>query len=368
MTPLPTPPQAIILAGFDYQGGGVDFARIARNRRVKLIDGDPQITVTILDIGAGVTSTSAVASDAKGRPIRTIVNTTTHAPVTPSNYSTGLGHHARFDTNPAGRMSITDLYAAVEAVGANKVTKGKLVEVSVFSHGFWDGALLVNSDDSYVGRPERDPGDKDSRLGKDFKPPNMTSAQLTAIKAAFAAGRGFWWNWGCTFTESYRQVTHRFINSPLYRKTAPGKLKDGDQVKFDFPQSVAIVGDENCIYSDDSTFFPQATRITSTGDTVFKDLVFTRTVREVKDFFLRGVDDSCHHTVAKATGVPVRGAFLGTYADYEDNDKRIKLPLMNIPRNSKIYGTDFTRYLTMWSKALGFMIEPEGHGYGIYPP
>ena len=294
--------------------------------------------------------------------MRTATSKATHSPVTRANYSTGLGHHTRFDTDPTGRMSITDLYAAVRAIGADKDAKGTLVEVSIFSHGFWEGALLVNRDDGFPGRAERDPDDKDSRVNKDFKPPNTTAAQMTQFRAAFAPG-AFWWNWGCTFTESYRQVTHRFINSSVYRKTPAGKLKDTNRIKFDFPQDMA-----QDIYSDDTIFFPQTTRVTTSGDTVFKDLAFERTVKEVKDFFLRGVRDSYHTAVAKASGVPVHGAFLGTYADYESNDKRIKLPLMAIPRSAKIYGTDFTRYLTMWVKDLGLATDPENHGYGVYPP
>lgn len=307
-TPPPPPPQAIIMAGFDYHGGGVNFAEIARNRRDRLISARPQITVTILDISAGTNSVSAVAAGAKGKPVRSVTTTATHTPVTAANYSTGLGHHTRFDTDPAGRMSITDLYAAVRSVGASSTAKGTLVEVSIFSHGFWDGALLVNSDDTYIGRPERDPDDKDSRVNKDFKPPNMTVPELATFKAAFTGG-AFWWNWGCTFTSSYRQVTHRFINSSAYRKTPAGKLKDTVRIRFDFPQAMA-----EDIYGDDITFFPQTTRVTSSGSTVFKELVFERTVKEIKDFFLRGAQDSYHTAVAKASGVAVRGAFLGTYA------------------------------------------------------
>ena len=57
--------------------------------------------------------------------------------------------------------------------------------------------------------------------GKDFKPPNMTAAQLTSFRAAWVS-TGFWWTWGCAFTSSFRQVTARFIASSLYRKTPPG--------------------------------------------------------------------------------------------------------------------------------------------------
>jgi hypothetical protein len=355
-------PRAIIMAGFDYHGGGVDFAAIAANRRARLVAAQPDITVTTMDVRSGTTSVSAVAPDPTGKPVRTVTTTTTHDGVSAANYSRGLRQHTRFDTTPAGRMSITDLYRAVQDVGNANDTKGTLVEVSVFSHGFWQGPILVDSDDGQPSDPARDPDDKDARVDKDFKPPNMTALQLAAFRAAFHSG-GFWWSWGCSFTESYRQVTHRFINSALYRRTAPGKLNDTDTVRFDFPPDMAAL-----IYGDDTTFFPQTTRVTSSGLTVFKDLTFDRTVREVKDFFLRGVRDCYHTAVAQATGVPARGAFLGTYADYESNDKRIRQPLMAVPRDASVYGTDFRRYLNMWVNDLGFSVDPEGHGYGIYPP
>ena len=92
-------------------------------------------------------------------------------------------------------------------------------------------------------------------------------------------------------------------------------------------------------------------------------------MRQIRDFFLRGVRDSYGNMVAKATQVPIAiGAFLGTYADYEQADKKIKLPLMGIPRSVRIYGTDFTRYINMWVQVLGFKTDSEGHGYGVYPP
>jgi len=339
------------MAGFDYQGGGVDFPAIARNRRDRLIAAHPDLTVTIMDIGAGTVTVSSVAMGASG-PVRSVASTTTHSPVTAKNYSRGLRHHTEFDRDQAGRMSITDLYKTVAAVGAGPAA-GTLVEVSVFSHGFWDGPVLVNSYDHYTGRPERDPDDKDGRVAKDFRAPNLTAAQLAQFRAAFAAG-GLWWNWGCSFTDSYRQVTHRFVNSTAYKSTPAGTLPDTTRIRFDFPQAMA-----DDFYGDDTVFFPQATRVTSAGVTVYKDLVFERTVKDIKEFFQRGASDSYHMAVARAAGVPVHGAFLGTYSDYEWNDKRIKLPLMVIPRDKTVYGTNFGRYITMWVKDLGFAEDPE---------
>lgn len=361
MAAVPASTQAIIMIGFDYQGGGADFAGIARNRRTRLLAASPQMTVTFLDVAAGTTTVSAMTPNATGAPARTVTTTQTHTKVSSRNYSTGLGHHARFDKDQTGRMSITDLYTAIQAVGSAKPTAGTLVEVSVFAHGFFGGPILVNSDDQST-TTARDPNDKDARADKDFTAPSMTAAQLTSFRAAFASN-AFWWTWGCAFTESYRQVTHRFINSPLYKKTPAGTLKDADKIKFIFPQAMA-----DDIYDDDHTFFPQAKHTSGRKRGKYKDLTFERTVKEIKAFFLLGVADSYHRAVARAAGIAVRGAFLGTYSDYESNDRSIKLPLMAIPRSVRVYKTDFTRYLTMWTKDLGFALEPEGHGYGVFPP
>jgi hypothetical protein len=353
-------PQVIILIGFDYQGGGVDFASIARNRQKRLLAAIPQITVTLMDVGAGTKVVSAMTLGPSGIPVRTVTTATTHSRVTSANYSTGLGHHAKFDQDQGGRMSITDLYAAIQTIGADRATASSLIEVSVFSHGRMGGPILVNSDDHRTGSMDRDADDKDARIWKDFVPPNMSAAQLTAFQAAFAP-TGVWWSWGCAFTYSYRQVTHRFINSPLYKRNPVGTLKDSDRMTFSFPQEMA-----QAIYEDDLTFFPQTKWASGRKVGKFKDLRFERTVKEIKEFFLRGVDDTYHRAVRRAAGISVRGALLGTYADYESNDRSIKLPLMEIPRNVRIFGTDFTRYLTMWTKVLGFTLDTEGHGYGVF--
>ena len=354
--------QALIMSGFDYQGGGVDFLAMAKNRRARLLKKDSTVTVTILDVGSGKTIVSEMKTPASGPSARREISTVTRSPVTSGNYSAGLSHHARFDQNQAGRMSILDLYAAVQAIGSDKATKGSLVEVSVFSHGWMGGPILVDSMDNSGSATARDPDDKDARLFKDFTAPTMTGTQLTAFRAAFATG-AFWWDWGCAFTESYRQVTHGFLKSPLYRRTPRGKLNDTDKVKFGFSQQMAEE-----FYGDDVAFFPQNKYTSGKNIGKFKELTFQRTVKEVREFFLRGVDNCYHHKVAHAANISARGAFLGTFADYEENDKSIKLPLMEIPRNYRIFKNDFTSYINMWIRDFGFAQEAEGHGYGIFPP
>ena len=65
--------QAIIMAGFDYQGGGVKFGEIAQHRRDLLIAANAQLTVTIMDVGAGTTTVSAgklIVSVARFVPVK----------------------------------------------------------------------------------------------------------------------------------------------------------------------------------------------------------------------------------------------------------------------------------------------------------
>ena len=59
-------PRAIIMAGFDYQGGGVDFAAMAGNRQARLLAANAQLTVTIMDVGAGTKTVSAMTPDPTG--------------------------------------------------------------------------------------------------------------------------------------------------------------------------------------------------------------------------------------------------------------------------------------------------------------
>lgn len=353
---MATPQQAIIMAGFDYQGGGIDFLDIARTRQKRLLTKNPNLTTTIMDVGSGMTIERRVVPG-KAKP--TILSTSTHRPVTAKNYSKGLGEHTRFDRNRAGCMSITDLYSAVKAIGQNKAMMGGLIEVSVFSHAFVDGPILVNSNDGMKAQAARDADDKDARANKDFTAPNMGIGDIAAFRAAFAPG-AIWWDWGCQFPSSFRQVTDRVVHSPIYLRTPRGKMKDTDKIKFTFPRAMA---DE--FFDRDPIFFPQAKDASGKH---FKTLSFERTFKEIREFFLRGVHNSYHGRVGKAGQLTVLGGFLGTYADYEKNDWRIRDPLMEIPRKIPPFKDNFSPYITMWTRDLGFAQDPEGHGYGVFPP
>jgi len=355
--------QAIILAGYDFNNGGVDFAEIAQHRQSRLVAANPDLMVTIMDVAAGTTTISAMTPGPGGKSARTVTSKATHKPVTAKNYSKGIGvEHTEFDTDTDGRMSITDLYAAVETLGSSAKTQRSLTEVSIFSHGHWNGPVLVDSYDNSK-TAARDPHDKDGRATKDFSDPNMGIGKRAAFAAAFTAD-GVWWTWGCDWTESYRRVTESLIRNPKYRTTPRGKLKDTDKITFTFDQTMA-----DLIYGDDAAFFPQdSVPGKKPGDPPRrKKLAFERTVGDIKTFFRRGVSLCYHSAVGKAAEVQARGAFPGTYADYEFMDKKISQPLMEIPRNVKIFTVDLSPYLRMWQDIMGLETDPEGHGYGLFP-
>lgn len=161
-----------MMVAFDYQGGGAPFADCGQNRQAMLIARTPGITVTVMDVGAGTTTA--------GTTTRTVTSTRTHRPVTNMNYSLGLRHETRMDKDIPGHMSITDLYDVVEAIGRDPAIAGGLVEVSIFSHSFEDGPLIVNTDDSSPSTPARDT----------LEPPNMTTPQpAQAVQGRLRDGR-----------------------------------------------------------------------------------------------------------------------------------------------------------------------------------
>ena len=92
-------------------------------------------------------------------------------------------------------MSITDLCARYKRSG-QQGDRHVLAEVSVFSHGFFGGPIVVNSDDQRAGSGSRNPNDKDARAGKGLQGAEHDRGAADRVQAAFAHG-ALWWNWGC---------------------------------------------------------------------------------------------------------------------------------------------------------------------------
>jgi hypothetical protein len=114
-------------------------------------------------------------------------------------------------------MSIMDVYKYIQEIGQNEA--GSIAELSIFSHGWTVGPILVNSyeREEYQKKGERDPDDKDGRMNKDFFPPNMSSNDLTLFRKAFDKN-AIIWIWGCAFDYLYRDILHQITESSKYKK------------------------------------------------------------------------------------------------------------------------------------------------------
>ena len=363
--PIPGVPRGrwvVLVAGFDYERKGVDFERIAQSRMQLLvkrnlaaqqklktpfsmvIDAAPRFV--LFDFRSGLVRTSVAGQPTGKREWKEIA---TFQPVSAANYSGG-GH--AFDTDQAGRMSITDVYDHVRMLG--RTEPGSVAELSFLSHGWIGGPILVNSfDGGGAVVSSRDPNDKDPRTDKDFVAPAMNAAALTEFRAAFGAD-AFVWVWGCSFANSPRQVLHRVLSSAKYRSTAAGKLVNTDTFRLSFPREHAEL-----FFDVDPVFFPGRA---ANGEF---PLTFDRTLEQIKSFFFGRLSETYCNAIAQAAQVPCFGALPGTYSDYERN---VTDPVMVVPTSKPPYADDFTRSIRFYTTYVGSTLDPEGRSYGRFEP
>jgi hypothetical protein len=335
----------ILVAGFDYEDPDENqFTAYCKNRIERILQKkpgskkDPGLIFTLFDVGAGVVKSNEVINKK-----RIWVNKSNFTPVTAANNYSGI----RFDKNPAGIMSITDVYDFVRA--QSRSDPGSIQELNFFSHGFLEGPILVNSKDKQRRNPTRDPDDKDGRARKDFSPPNMNAAALKEFADAFSKD-GFIWVWGCVFTGSSFQVLHRVLKSRKYHS----KVKDDEMFELEFePHHEAL------FFSDDPDFFPA---MRADGTYARK---FWRSFKEIKDFLQKMFDATYCKSIAKASQRKCFGALPGTYSL---DEKTKNLPMMLVPQRKPPYKDEFSWQVSFYAKHLNISLDKEGRGYGVYLP
>lgn len=116
----------------------------------------------------------------------------------PAAIWTLLNDPINFSKQP--RMSITDVYHAARRLMPRK----SLLDISIYSHGFVDGPILVDTNDESGSSTARDPNDRDGRAKKDFRgdmgEPGATTA-LAEFAAAFVDVHPTFRIYGCDVTE-----------------------------------------------------------------------------------------------------------------------------------------------------------------------
>ncbi|MGC3946425.1 MAG: hypothetical protein QM762_18205 [Chryseolinea sp.] len=342
----------ILVGGYDYNNGGVNFAFIADRRRMDLLRQNPQwqtnaeVIFVRFDVRAGkidrniYNGSSRVWQD----------ESTSHTAIVRSQHYRE-NHLVSAESNI---MSITDIYRYVVNIGSTE--PGTLYEFSILSHGWFGGPVLLNSfqrDEFSTGARamERDPTDKDGR-SKDFQAQNMSDDDWNNFRRAFSAD-GYYWVWGCLFSRAYFDTLYKIMQTPAYRSKALGSHADSDT--FSITVSEDFVSKH---YQVDPTFFP----------TNRSERTFTRSLIEIKKFMKRGLRRSYPGRVALDTGVTCIAAYLGTYSDYERSHAGHSAPnpVMVIPRNMSAYGCDFTTTINFFKTYLGLAEDVESRGYAIY--
>lgn len=340
----------ILVAGYEYQHAANNFLVIADRRRQHLLQfgpawrSDPDLVFVRFNVKDGVVERATGNGAWTAESIRfDAVNRRTH-------YS---GKDLiKAQTN---LMSITDIYRYIIELG--KREPGSVVEFSVIGHAWFGGPVLLNSYQREEYRPGaaqssvRDPWDKDGRV-KDFFSQNMPDADWVAFKAAFEAD-GYYWIWGCLFPRAYFNTLHYIMQTTAFRSKAIGQHQLTDS--FTITVNASFVRD---YYPVDPQFFPTSTT----------ELTFTRTLQDVLQFLKRGMLNSYPGRFTLDTGIPCIAGYLGTYSDYERaySGHQPRYPLMIIPRNAAVYGSDFSRVIAFYKAYLQIQEDPEQKGFALY--
>src|SRR5918994_3373013 len=350
----------ILVAGVDYGHlpKGVNF-RIFCDSRVKRIlarnTKKEDLTFQIFDFRRGEVATHEFTYPAKKRVEKTTKLTPSpFKSISRANYDVS-GSEPRFKDGQRDTMSVLDIYRAVQKVGVD--APNTLAELSIFSHGWLGGPILVNSDDdgmaTFIGplssapplrfrlpSGARDPDDMDPRP-TDFTPPTMDAVALGNFQNAFSKD-GYIWIWGCAFPRVVHEILTKIERHPTYRERGLG-----DETVFKIknlnPEQADLL-ELKVMYALGGPF-PDKRNI----EIKFKFL---------KYFFCQFTEESYSHHIAKNSKVKVYGAVQGTYADYDSGS----LPLMHV------YTKGFARHFTFYKNYLGFNFDPEGRKYGEYKP
>ena len=344
----------VLVAGFDYERKGVDFRLFCNSRVKRMVAANrakEDLSFQVFDVRAGEVVTHDVTYPG-GKKSETVNRTQPFVAITSAHYDrirSGTHVRFRFKDGQTGMMSVTDVYAAVRTIGASN--PGELFELSFFSHAWHGGPILLNSDDdgvvtgppAVVGGPptvtavgaSRDPDDKDPR-DKDFRPPNMTAAQLKEFQDAYRSD-GYSWSWGCAFPRVVHEILHKLEHHADYRSSG---LADDKIFRFRNFRAEHITSLQRRL----GVTFPNPRDVS---------LEF----KELKRYFCLATQESYTHHLAVQSKKKAFGGVIGTYSEYDKG----RLPLMHVEPS-------FGRHFRFYASYLNFAFDPERRHYGEYSP
>lgn len=339
--------QFILVAGVDYYFAAAGYPDRCLNRMKRLIKSagpKENLTFHIFDFPHGQVTKHEVGFSG-GKPVIKTTKVASFKGISKANYYTTVVEgkiHYHFKPGQRDTMSILDVYKAVQKIGVD--APNTLAELSFFSHGYFGGPILVNSDDrSDAALSGRDPDDMDGRVSKDFISPTMDSTDLRNFQKAFRAD-GIVWIWGCAFPKETHQLLLKIEQRPPYKERG---LDDNAVFRFKNLDSEMASNMEGWLQDVMGGPFPNKKDI----EIKFKFL---------KYLFCRQTQASYAYHIAQSAKVITYGALLGTWAEGAEPEPS---PLMAVPQHKGLVG-----HLKFYKNYLGFDFDPEGRHYGKYKP
>lgn len=330
----------IMLVGHNYDNHRLDFSIYAKERCRQLIASTRRgrdVLVQLMDVGAGTTTlTSVVWKD--GLSKTSTLSRQNHDPVTKSSYD----RDGSFKANQPRVMSITDLYDEVRRIG--EAEPSSLCEVSIFSHAYYQGPILVNSNDrlSITGSPGglglRDPNDKDARAGKDFSV--MSEAQLSKFSRAFSP-TGLVWVRGCnTSPDLHRLLSFLHKRYPSY---GFGEAIEMKGISSDLVEIIAAMNDYLLVDLNELKRKHQCR---------FE-------AEKLKNAIAAMIKGTYSYKLSSIAKVRSISALPGTYTEKRSlADPRQLLEVAKLTR----------KHLTYYAKNFGTRFDDEDRGYAVFEP
>ncbi|MCW3168334.1 hypothetical protein OMO38_07325 [Chryseobacterium sp. 09-1422] len=199
----------------------------------------------------------------------------------------------RLDNTSKKIISKNDIYKLIEEIGMND--PNTLQEVHVFSHAYWNGPILVNTDS---GR-----GDCDMRKA------DITSGTINSanFKNAFTTN-GYIKIWGCSFPVATNALFSKFRNNKQYSTT---KIIS-DTVVFNFSPNTFFFYPKGESAVD---LLPQINNILGTTYKASDSIKLT--FLEIKKILIYNYLSVYAGVIAKNIGVKVISALPATYANID---------------------------------------------------
>lgn len=379
---------SVLVSGYNYSGKRDNYAALAKNRAL-VIATNPSFSKddSLVFVWFSVADGKVYVNRRRGDTWK-LSRTSDWAPISEFQFTDNTKLSFNFEAIDKSRhyaeanefrqdvpntvMSITDVYRFLCDLG--RVHKGKLMEFSVLSHGFWNGPILVNTkEQSASNLITRNPSDKDGRGRKDFQSPNLSSANIKDIQDAFHVD-GFSWIWGCFVSKAGRAVIQgvadsrgrrtpwgkrvRGLNGATYR--ADGTTPDTAEFRFSFGTEAT----EEFSRVRDPAFFPTGVDH------------FDKTFAEIKAFARKHSNDTYCHALAVATKRPCFGPPFGTSSNYADKDPyRPGTPVVHWvergkrrPASEGGFEANYSATIEFFDKTMNMPEDPERRGYVRYSP